>query len=147
METSVVCCCKLINTQVCDEHLFGQVSTGGYQLPIFRCTNVHLQRYARPLFRRAVYWWRHETQYVYNTETFFLLSDDNESIKEYTDVVQSQLLEDKRNFFASLSLSFFHLSLSLSLFHLSFSRMSPLIKNCETCLIRGRKLIRVTQKI
>ena len=43
--------------------LFGQVSTrtGRYQLPILRCTNVHLWRYACPLFRRAVYWRRHET--------------------------------------------------------------------------------------
>ena len=39
----VVCCCKLNNTGDCDEHLFGQVRTrtGCYQLPIFRCTNVH----------------------------------------------------------------------------------------------------------
>ena len=51
------CCCRLNNTRVCDEHLFGQVSTctGHYQLPIFRCTNVHLRRCARPLFRRAVF--------------------------------------------------------------------------------------------
>ena len=27
IEYTVVCCCKLNNTQVCDEHLFGQVST------------------------------------------------------------------------------------------------------------------------
>ena len=34
-------------TRVCDEHLFGQVSTCTcrYQLLIFCCTNVHLQRY------------------------------------------------------------------------------------------------------
>ena len=46
----VVCCCKLNNTRDCDEHFFGQVSTrtGCYQLPIFRCTNVHPRRYARP---------------------------------------------------------------------------------------------------
>ena len=39
----VVCCCKLNNTCVCDEHFFRQVSTrtGRYQLPIFCCTNVH----------------------------------------------------------------------------------------------------------
>ena len=43
MNTIVVCCCKLKNTRDCDEHLFGQVitCTGRYQLPIFRCTNVH----------------------------------------------------------------------------------------------------------
>ena len=37
--------------------LFGQVSTrkGCYQLPIFRCTNVHLLRYARQLFRCAIF--------------------------------------------------------------------------------------------
>ena len=36
----VRCCCRLNNTQVCDEHLFGQVSTrtGHNQLPIFCCT-------------------------------------------------------------------------------------------------------------
>ena len=36
---------------------FGQVSTrtGCYQLPIFRCTNVHPVRYAHPLFRSAVF--------------------------------------------------------------------------------------------
>ena len=53
----VVCCCKLNNTWDCDEHLFGQVSTctGGYQLLIFCCKIVHLWRYARPQFRRAVY--------------------------------------------------------------------------------------------
>ena len=38
----VVCYYKLNNTQVCDEHLFGQVSThtapGRYQLPIFSCS-------------------------------------------------------------------------------------------------------------
>ena len=52
--------------------LFGQVSTltGRYQLPIFRCTNVHQRRYARPLFRRPVYWWRHETQYAHNIVLF-----------------------------------------------------------------------------
>ena len=40
----------------CDEHLFEQVntSTDGNQLPVFRCTNVHLRRNSRPLFRRAV---------------------------------------------------------------------------------------------
>ena len=44
VKVSVVCCCKLNNTQVSDEHLFRQVSscTGRYQLLIFRCTNVHL---------------------------------------------------------------------------------------------------------
>ena len=43
-------CCKLIKTWDCDEHLFRQVSawTGRYQLPIFRCTKVHLRRDARP---------------------------------------------------------------------------------------------------
>ena len=48
--------------------LFGQVSTctGHYKLPIFHCTNVHPRRYARPLFRPAVYRWRHETQYAHN---------------------------------------------------------------------------------
>ena len=41
---SVVGCCRLKNTQVCDDNLFRQVSTcpGRYQLPIFCCTNVHL---------------------------------------------------------------------------------------------------------
>ena len=65
----VICCCKLNNTQVWDEHLFWQVSTctRHYQLPIFRCTNVHPQRNARPLFRRAIYWWRHEIQYAHKT--------------------------------------------------------------------------------
>ena len=29
--------------------------TGHYQLPIFRCTNVHPRRYARPIFRRAIF--------------------------------------------------------------------------------------------
>ena len=49
-DSVVVCCCKLNNTRDCDEHLFGQVSThtGRYQLPIFRCSNVHPWRYARP---------------------------------------------------------------------------------------------------
>ena len=44
---SVVCCCQLNDTQIFDEHLFGQVSshTGCYKLPIFCCTNVHLGRY------------------------------------------------------------------------------------------------------
>ena len=53
----VVCCCKLNKTRVCDEHLFGHVSTctGRYQMPIFCCTNVHPQRYTCPLFRRAVF--------------------------------------------------------------------------------------------
>ena len=38
------------------------------------------------------------------------------------------------------------LFLSLSLSPLSLSRKNfPFIKNCETCLIRGRKLIKVTQ--
>ena len=57
--------CKLNNTQVCNEHLFRQVSTrtGRYQLPIFRCTNVHPRRYARPYFRRAIYWC-HEIHYL-----------------------------------------------------------------------------------
>ena len=47
LKGTVVRCCKLHNTQVSDEPLFGQVSTctGHYQLPIFRCTNVHLGRY------------------------------------------------------------------------------------------------------
>ena len=73
----VVCCCKLNHTRVCDELLFGQVSTcigcnqlsifcctpctledlfgqvstwtGHYQLPIFRCTNVQPGRYTRSL--------------------------------------------------------------------------------------------------
>ena len=36
-------------------------SRGCYQLPIFRCTNVHLWRYASPLFRRSVDWWLHNT--------------------------------------------------------------------------------------
>ena len=46
----VVCCCKLNNTRDWDEHIFGQVSTctDRYQLTVFRCTNVHPQRYARP---------------------------------------------------------------------------------------------------
>ena len=46
--TTVVCCCMLNNTRVCDEYLFGQVRTciGGYQLPIFRCTNVQPRRYS-----------------------------------------------------------------------------------------------------
>ena len=46
-KNSVVCCCKLNNTRVCDEHLFRQVSTctGHNQLPIFHCTNAHLGRY------------------------------------------------------------------------------------------------------
>ena len=36
IEYTVVCCCKLNNTWVCDEHFFGQVSTctGRNQLPI-----------------------------------------------------------------------------------------------------------------
>ena len=40
---SVLCCCKLINTKDCDEHLFRQVSTrtGGYKLPLLGCTKVH----------------------------------------------------------------------------------------------------------
>ena len=48
---------KPSNTQVCDEYLFGQVSThtGHSQLPIFPCTNVHPQRYSHPLFRRVVF--------------------------------------------------------------------------------------------
>ena len=42
---SVVCCCKLNNTQDCDEHLFGQVKThtGRYQPPLFCCTILHQQ--------------------------------------------------------------------------------------------------------
>ena len=53
--TVIVCCCKLNNIHVCDEHLFGQVSirTGRYQLPIFRCIFVHQWCYARPYFRQA----------------------------------------------------------------------------------------------
>ena len=31
--------------------------TGPYQLPIFRCTNVHLWRYARPQFGRDMFRW------------------------------------------------------------------------------------------
>ena len=48
---SVVCCCKLNNTQVCDEHLFeqGSTCTGYDQLPIFCCTKVHLGRHTRLL--------------------------------------------------------------------------------------------------
>ena len=59
---TVICCCKLKNTRDCDKHLLGQVSTctGHYQLPIFRCTIVHLWRWACLHFRRAVYRWHHE---------------------------------------------------------------------------------------
>ena len=40
MFISVVCCCKQNNTLVCDDHLFGQVSTctGRYQLHAQMCT-------------------------------------------------------------------------------------------------------------
>ena len=43
LQLLVVCCCKLNNTWICDEHLFGQVSTckGRYQLPIFRGAIMH----------------------------------------------------------------------------------------------------------
>ena len=50
--------------------LFWQVSTctGHYQLLIFHCTNVHSRRYTRrPLLRRAVFRWRHESQWAHNT--------------------------------------------------------------------------------
>ena len=42
--------------EFCDDHLIQQVntSTGRNQLPVFQCTNVHLRRNTRPLFRRAV---------------------------------------------------------------------------------------------
>ena len=47
----VVCCCKLNNTRVCDDHLFGQVSTftSRNQLPKFCCTSVHLGRHTHLL--------------------------------------------------------------------------------------------------
>ena len=53
----VVCCCKLNNIRICDEHLSGQDSThtGLYQLPAFRCPIVHLLRWACLHFRRAIY--------------------------------------------------------------------------------------------
>ena len=56
-----VCCCKLNYRRDCDEHLFGQVSTrtGRYQLLVFRCTNVHPWRYARPQLRGTVFWLCH----------------------------------------------------------------------------------------
>ena len=52
----VVRCCKPKITRVCDEHLFGQVSTctGRNQQPIFSCTNVHLGRHNAHLFTCAV---------------------------------------------------------------------------------------------
>ena len=55
---------KLAHVQV----LFRQVSTWTdcYQLPIFRCTNVHPWRYARPMFRCAIFRWRHESQWANN---------------------------------------------------------------------------------
>ena len=70
----VVGCCKMNNTQVCDEHLFGQVNTptGCYQLPILRCTNVHQRRYTSPQFKCAILRWRHESQWAHNN-TFWIL--------------------------------------------------------------------------
>ena len=55
LSTFVICCYKLNNTQVCDEHLFRQVSRSKSrnQLPISCCTNGHLGRHTR-LFRRAI---------------------------------------------------------------------------------------------
>ena len=38
----------------------------GYKLPIFCCSNVHLRRYACPIFRRAVFRWCHESQWSHN---------------------------------------------------------------------------------
>ena len=51
----VKCCCRLNNTQVCDEHLFVQVCTctGRNHLPIFHCTNVHTRRHTR-LFKWTI---------------------------------------------------------------------------------------------
>ena len=53
-----VCCCTLNNTWDCDEHLFGQVSTGTgrSQLPIFGCTKVRPWRCAHPRHRCAVFY-------------------------------------------------------------------------------------------
>ena len=46
--------------------LFRLVSscTGCYQLPKFRCTNVHPRRYASPIFRHAIFRWCHESQWT-----------------------------------------------------------------------------------
>ena len=35
-------------------------------IQLLHCTNVCLWRYARTLFRRAIYWWHHETHYAHN---------------------------------------------------------------------------------
>ena len=35
-------------------------------IQLLHCTNVCLWRYARTLFRRAIYWWRYETHYAHN---------------------------------------------------------------------------------
>ena len=67
-KNSVECCCKLNNTGVCDEHLFGLVSTRTRcnQLPKFCCTDVHLRRHSRFRLR-----WRHESEWAHNN-SFFL---------------------------------------------------------------------------
>ena len=63
----VVFCCKLNNTRVCDKHLFRQVGThpACYQLPIFNCTYVHPRSSTSPLFRFAIFRWRHESQWAH----------------------------------------------------------------------------------
>ena len=64
----VVCCCKLSNTRVSDEHLFRQVSTptGRNQLPIFCSTNFHPGRHACLLIYAHCLRWRHESEWAHN---------------------------------------------------------------------------------
>ena len=44
-------------------------STSHYQLLKFHCTNVHPQRYARPIFWNAIFRWRHESQQYLTTKS------------------------------------------------------------------------------
>ena len=48
--------CRLNNISVCDEHLFGQVSTciGRNQLLIFCCTELHRRRHTHLLFKHRL---------------------------------------------------------------------------------------------
>ena len=69
LKSTVLCCCKLNNTQVCDEHLFQQISThtGPNQLPIFRCTNAYLGRHTRSLIYAGRRRWGHESEWAHNS--------------------------------------------------------------------------------
>ena len=70
----VVGCCGLNNTQACDEHLLGQISThiGGNQLSIFWCTNVDLGRHTGLLVSMLRSRWCHESEWAHNIRNVIL---------------------------------------------------------------------------